>query len=148
AGNGWTSGMNFGYGFTPWVIAASGGGQHGAFIGDGGNIATVNNSAFGLFASGLPLTNMTVAFRGVSNSLPVGQSFKIVWRTGDIGFSNYNFAGFSLRTGNATASTSDYITGERFSLFYHGGGGNTNAQNDITLRDGLGEAYAPAPGVT
>ena len=148
AGGIWSSGMNFGFGFLPWVIATAGAGQQGAFVGDGGNIATTNNSAWGLFASGLPLTNMAVAFRGFSNALPIGVPFKLEWRTGDIGFNPYNFAGFSLRTGNANSSTLDYTTGERFSLFYRGGGTNGSGRDDVQIRDGSGEGYAPAPGVT
>jgi hypothetical protein len=148
AGGTWTSGMNFGYGFLPWVIQTSGPASQGSFIGDGGNIATVSNSAWGLYANGQPLTNTAVAFRGFSNSLPVGMSFKLEWRTGVIGYNPYNFAGFSLRTGNASASTADYTNGESFAFFYRGGGlDNTNAQDDVTIRDGSGEAYAPAPGV-
>jgi MBG domain (YGX type)/Immunoglobulin domain len=148
AGGTWSNGMNFGYGFVPWVIQTSGPATQGSFIGDGNNIATISNSAWGLYADGQPLTNMAVAFRGFSNSLPIGESLKLEWRTGDIGFNTYNFAGFSLRTGNASGSTADYTAGEQFAFFYHGGGDNTNAQDDVTIRDGSGERYAPAPGVS
>jgi hypothetical protein len=148
AGGNWTGGMNFGYGFAPWVIQTSGPAIQGSFIGDGGNIATISNSAWGLFANGQPLTNVALAFRGFSNSLPVGMSFKLEWRTGDIGFNSYNFAGFSLRTGNVTDPNASYTAGEQFAFFYQGGGLNTNAQDDVMIRDGSGERYAPAPGVS
>ena len=71
-----------------------------------------------------------------------------LWRAGDIGYSNYNFAGFSLRTGNTSISSVDYTNGERFSFFYRGGGFDTNAQDNVFIRDGAGENYAPAPGIS
>jgi hypothetical protein len=141
AGGTWASGMDFGFGLQPWVIARSGTAHQGAFIGDGGNIATTNNSAWGLYANGTP-TNLAVAYRGFSNSVPVGMAFKLQWRSGSIGNNPYNFAGFSLRTGNASATTSDYSAGERFSFFYQGGG-----QDNARIRDGSGTLYAPAPGI-
>src|ERR1041385_2121413 len=94
AGNVWTNGMNLGSGFVPWAILASGPGQQAVFVGDGGSIATTNNSAWGLHAFGTP-TNLAVAFRGFSNFLPIGEAFKIKWRSGDFGTNGYSFAGVS-----------------------------------------------------
>jgi len=143
----WMSGQNFGYGFLPWIIRTNGPGSQGTFIGDGGNIATTNNSAWGLYAYGQPLTNTVVAYRGLSNSLPIGLALKLEWRSGYIGTNDYNFAGFSLRSGNASSSTADLPNGERVAFFYRGAGSAVNAMDDIIIRDGSGENYAPAPGV-
>src|SRR5207249_10402364 len=114
----------------------------------GGGIVSSSNGAWALHAYGTPLTNLVVASRGFSNSLAIGQTFKLQWRAGDIGYSNYNFAGFSLRTGNTSISSVDYTNGERFSFFYRGGGFDTNAQDNVFIRDGAGENYAPAPGIS
>jgi hypothetical protein len=143
----WTSGQNFGYGFLPWNIQTNGFASQGAFIGDGGNIATANNSAWGLYAYGQPLTNTVVAYRGLSNSLPVGLALKLEWRSGYIGTNDYNFAGFSLRSGNASSSTADLQTGEEMAFFYRGAGSTVNPMDNVIIRDGTGENYAPAPGV-
>ena len=100
AGNTWTNGMNLGFGLLPWVLTSAGPAHQGSLIGGGGNIATTNDSAWGLYAFGVP-TNWAVAFRGFSNSLPVGMAFKLQWRSGGIGNNPYNFAGFRSRTGDA-----------------------------------------------
>ncbi len=143
----WTSGQNFGFGFLPWVIRTNGPANQGAFIGAGGSIALVDGSVWALYANGQPFTNTAVAFRGLSNSLPVGLAFKLEWRSGYIGTNSLNFAGFSLRSGNASDSTADLATGEQMAFFYRGSADTTNPMDDAIIRDGTGENYAPAPGV-
>jgi|GEM_PF-2703475 len=146
AGGAWSNAMNFGFGFQPWVITTGGPGVQHSAIGDGGNIATTNNSAWALYAGGFVSGSQAVAYRGFSNSLPRGMAFKLDWRSDNFGYSADSFAGFSLRTGNASASTADYTNGERFCFFYHGY--SEVGQDDVTLRDGSGEHYLPLPGVT
>jgi hypothetical protein len=146
-GGTWMTGQNFGFGFLPWVIRTNGPANQGAFIGAGGSIALVDGSVWALYANGQPFTNTAVAFRGLSNSLPVGLAFKLEWRSGYIGTNSLNFAGFSLRSGNASDSTADLATGEQMAFFYRGSADTTNPMDDAIIRDGAGENYAPAPGV-
>src|SRR4051812_25806283 len=66
AGNTWTNGENLGSGFTPWVLTNTvnnGGNFSGFFIGDGGPIATINDSSFGMYANGSSGANASVAYR-------------------------------------------------------------------------------------
>jgi len=69
-------------------------------------------------------------------------AFKLQWRSGSFGNNPDSFAGFSLRTGNASVTTADYTTGERVSFFYQAGG-----QDRARTSDGSGTLYA-APGIT
>ncbi|MDW8311038.1 MAG: Ig-like domain-containing protein, partial [Verrucomicrobiales bacterium] len=130
AGNTWTNGMNFGFGFQPWVLVKTNvGGYSGHFIGNGGPIATINNSAWGLYGNGTVTNtsspgNAAVAFRAFSNSLPANAVFKIKWRNLGIGGDlnpPYHIGGFALRNGNANASVDDYFTGVRLAFYYIGG---------------------------
>lgn len=130
AGNTWTNGMNFGFGFGPWILVTTNvGGYSGHFIGNGGPIATTNNSAWGLYGNG-PVTNASspgnaaVAYRAFSNALPANAVFKIKWRNLGIGGSAtppYHIGGFALRNGNASATVDDYFTGVRLGFYYIGG---------------------------
>lgn len=130
AGNVWTNGMNLGFGFQPWVLVKTNvGGYSGHFIGNGGPIATINNSAWGLYGNGTVTNtsspgNAAVAYRGFSNALPANAVFKIKWRNLGIGGDlnpPYHQGGFALRNGNANATVEDYLTGVRFAFYYIGG---------------------------
>jgi hypothetical protein len=130
AGNVWTNGMNLGFGFGPWtLVTANVGGYAGHFIGNGGAIATANNSAWGLYGNG-PVTNTAssgnaaVAYRAFSNALPANGVFKIKWRNLGIGGDlnpPYHQGGFALRNGNANATVDDYFTNVRLAFYYFGG---------------------------
>lgn len=130
AGNVWTNGMNMGFGFGPWVLVTTNvGGYSGHFIGNGDAIATINNSAWGLYGNGTVTNpsspgNAAVAFRAFSNALPANGVFKIKWRNLGIGGSltpPYHLGGFALRNGNASSTVEDYFTGVRFAFYYIGG---------------------------
>ncbi|EEF58129.1 hypothetical protein [Pedosphaera parvula] len=165
-------GVNFGYGFTPWVVltnstaspATGGRGFTTTFngtplpaissptnysnldpnLGPVGSPPGNNNSAhvWGLFANGNGI-NTTVAYRGFSNSLDTTVAFKLDFASQNIGSSSSKFAGFFLRNGNATNSTSDYATGLRFAFYYVGGGSNS-----FVFWDGNGVQYIGIPFTT
>ncbi len=135
--------VNFGFGFTPWVVATNGPGSHGFFTtrnaaSPGGVLPLIssptntvdapgnNNSAhvWGLFANGTG-NNAAVMYRGFANSLTTNVVFKLDWECIGIGNTANNLGGFALRNGNSTNGTSDYLTGQRFAFYYVGGGANT-----------------------
>ncbi|MDB6124128.1 MAG: hypothetical protein JWQ71_3121 [Pedosphaera sp.] len=133
AGNTWTNGENLGFGFTPWVLTNTvnnGGNFSGFFIGDGGAIATTNNSSFGMYANGSSGANASVAYRGFTNALTTNVVFKIKWRNQGIGNATSHRGGFNLRSGN---DTSDIEAGARFDFYYIGG-----VADSFVISDGNG----------
>src|SRR6267378_8647873 len=131
---------NGGFGFTPWSFLKAGPGFQGFYVGNPGTIG-VSNKSWGMYANNTP-TNFAVAYRGFTNGIPANGVFRIKWQTHGIGGADYNFGGFSLRTGNANASINDYTNGERMAFFYRGG---TPAGDDASLRDAAGEYNLPYP---
>ena len=129
---------NGGYGFMPWVFTKQGSDFQGFYIGNPSGIST-NASAWGMYANGPSGTNAAAAYRGFSNSLPVNAVFTLRWSNHGIGGAGHQ-GGFSLRNGNANASTADTETGYRFDFYYAGGG-----LNSFALRDGNGPAYVNLP---
>ncbi len=135
----WTNGMNTGFGWlSPWVLLQTvRDDTHQVYAGfynkNGGNIATSNNSSWGMYANGnfngqTPLykgTNKAVACRQFP-SLNTGEVFKIQWLSKGIasGGTTNNRGGFSLRNGMATSSYLDYDTGARFDFYFAAGGGS------------------------
>jgi len=109
AGNysgGWTNGANGGIGFSPWVLASSGGtgGFGGNFIGDptSAGITGMGTQAFGQFAN----TNGTGAFanadRPFSSAMSVGDTFSFQWAINwDSEGGNKGFHLYSGGTGGA-----------------------------------------------
>jgi hypothetical protein len=136
---GFTNGMNTGFGWTsPWILLQTlRDNTHqnyaGFYNGNGSNIATTNNSSWGLFANGnydgqTPLyngTNKAVACRGFS-SLATNTVLELQWQSKGIaaGGTTNNRGGFALRNGMATNSFLDYDTGSRFDFYYAAGGGS------------------------
>ena len=139
ASQSWTNGMNTGYGWnTPWVLLQTvRDNTHknyaGFYNGNGGNITTVNNSSWGMYANGnyngqTPLyngTNKAVAVRGFP-SLATNQVFKIQWQCKGVasGGTTNNRGGFALRNGIATNTFLAYDTGSRFDFYFAAGGGS------------------------
>jgi polygalacturonase len=135
----WTNSLNTGYGWlSPWVLLQTvRDDTHkvyaGFYNGNGSNIATTNNSSWGMYANGnyngqTPLyngTNKAVACRQFP-SLTTSQVFKIQWQCKGVasGGTANNRGGFSLRNGMATSSYLDYDTGARFDFYYAAGGGS------------------------
>ena len=141
----WTNGMNLGSGFGPWTLDQTGTfpptSYTGFFIGHGGTIASTNGNVWGIYANGSSLNNAAVAYRGFSNSLAPATVFKIKWQTYGISTTSPNsVGGFSLRNGDATNSTGDLLTGNRFGFYYAGGGSDS-----FVIDDGSGVVYAGIP---
>jgi hypothetical protein len=162
-------GVNFGYGFTGWTVMTNttgspvSGGRGFTTTRNGTPLPAIsspinysnldtnlgpvgippgnNNAAhaWGLFANGNGI-NTTVAYRGFSNSLDTTVAFKLDFESQGIGSSSTKFGGFYLRNGNATSSTSDYLTGHRFAFYYIGGGSNS-----FVYWDGNGVQYIGIP---
>src|ERR1035437_1155630 len=147
AGNvGWYFGTpantNGGFGFTPWVFTKQGTAFEGFYIGNGnqiGKVISTNGNAWGMYAHG-GIGDAAAAYRGFSNSLPVNAVFTIRWLNRGIGTSSTHQGGFSLRNGNANASTADTEAGSRFDFYYIGGG-----QDSFSILDGNGPAYVGLP---
>ena len=155
-------GVNFGFGFTPWVVRTNGPNSHGFFSTRSANPlpaissptnfvdAPGNNTnahVWGLFANGgsAPNFNSAVMYRGFSNSLDTTVAFKIDWENIGIGNTANNLGGFVLRNGNATNSTSDYLTGQRFAFYYIGGGANSFVYWDGNSVNTIGIPFASNP---
>jgi hypothetical protein len=162
-------GVNFGFGFTPWVVltnstASPAGGGRGftttrngsplpviasptnyvnldPLAGPAGSAPGNNGNAhvWGLFANGNGI-NTTVAYRGFSNSLDTTVAFKLDMEFQNIGSASSQFSGFWLRNGNTTNATSDYLTGHRFAFYYIAGGSNS-----FVFWDGNGVQYIGVP---
>ena len=113
ASRAWTNGMNTGYGWaTPWILFQTPRNNTqknyaGFYNNNGNNIATTNNSSWGMYANGnsghSPLyggTNKAVACRGFA-SLATNQVFEIQWQSKGIasGGTADNRGGFALRNG-------------------------------------------------
>jgi polygalacturonase len=144
---GWTNGMNTGFGWTsPWILLQTvrddaHQNYAGFYNNNGSNIATTNNSSWGMYANGnyngaTPFyngTNKAVAFRGFA-ALTTNQVFKIQWLCKGIasGGTTNNRGGFTLRNGMTTNSYLNYNTGSRFEFYYAAGGGS------FLIRDGNG----------
>jgi hypothetical protein len=145
----WTNGANAGFGFQPWAIATNGPDFHGTYINGPTNpayaIATFTNSlgtnyadTWGLFANGTNDINETVAFRGFSNPLGTN-TFTVRWGAKGSGSQNtlnsgtvHGYSGFTLRNGNVTNSTADFVTGAQLYLFFRDG----NSPSTLYLWDG------------
>ena len=139
ASQSWTNGQNTGSGWTsPWVLLQTvrddtHQNYAGFYCNNGGNIATTNNSSWGMYANGnyngaTPLyngTNKAVAFRGFP-SLTTNQVFKIQWLCKGVasGGTTNNRGGFALRNGMTTNSYLNFDTGARFDFCYEAGGGS------------------------
>jgi polygalacturonase len=153
----WTNGINSGFGWlSPWVLLQTvrddtHKNYAGFYNNNGSNIATTNNSSWGMYANGnyngqTPLyngTNKAVACRQFP-SLTTSQVFKIQWQCKGIasGGTTNNRGGFSLRNGMATNSYLDYDTGARFDFYYAAGGGS------FLIRDGNGITATGIPFMT
>lgn len=154
-----SGGLNYGFGFKPWVMATNGPNSHGFFTTH--NVGTApapaiasptnccdapgnNNSqhVWGLFANGGSVNgaNWSVAYRGFSNSLDTTVVFKLQFQTDGIG-GTANSAGFVLRNGNATNGVSDYRTAQRFSFYYISGGSNSFAIWDGNSVNNIGVPF-------
>jgi hypothetical protein len=130
-GEGWNTG-NGGYGFGPWIVLdeATEGGAAGNFVATAaGNIylneiqTGPNGQAWAMYANnagGPEYFQQVAAFRGFTDGpLLTGQSFTIRLEHGSV--DPGGTLGFTLRTGNATASANDYNTGARFEFGFLGG---------------------------
>ena len=153
----WTNGLNTGFGWlTPWVLMQTvRDNTHqnyaGFYNGNGTNIATTNNSSWGMYANGnyngvTPLyngTNKAVAFRSFP-SLTTNQVFKLQWLSKGIasGGTTNNRGGFALRNGMTTNSYLDYDTGSQFDFYFAAGGGS------YLIRDGNGITATGIPFTT
>jgi len=135
----WTNGSNGGTGFSPWTLTGSGvlgSNTNGYFIGSSTNNAAdaspgidVGGKSWGMYAND---NNFTAAYRGFSNSVPVGGTVKLDM---DNGYINTGFSdGFVLRNGNVTGSYSNYNTGVRFEFLYLGG----DSSNSYKVVDAAG----------
>lgn len=131
----WTNGANAGTGFTAWAITTNGPDFHGTYlqslnvpafvIATPTNVlGTNNNDVWGLFANGTNGINETTVYRGFSNSLG-SNTFKIQWGSRGAGVSAvtgqgnvHGWAGFTLRNGNTTNSSSDFQTGTRLYFYF------------------------------
>jgi hypothetical protein len=129
---------NGGFGFNPWVFRRGGSGAQGYFVGTGDTIASASNTYWGMYANsggGSSLDNVAVAYRAFTNSMQPNTVFKIKWHTKGISPSNPAArGGFSLRNGNANATTNDFDTGSRFDFHYVGA-----APDSFLLADSSGE---------
>ncbi len=140
-----TNRLSFGYGFTPWVLffTNSTAGKSGFTIVNGGPIGSGNgttNSAFGLFANSGSFNAVATAFRGFSNSLPVGNVFKLQWMTTGVGGAG-SVGGFNLRNGNDTVNTNWIMDPNMRFAFYYAGGGS----NSFSIYDGNSFNYISVP---
>ncbi len=147
----WTNGANQGFGFTPWVFLVGGPNSHGHYIGNGftmGQNTNVNgtnytNCAFGLYANGNTGTNQSIACRGFSSPLGTN-TFKIQWASKGAGNNQivtngvtntvHGWCGFTLRNGNATNNSGDFITGVRMYFYFLDG----NSPSTLYVWDGNG----------
>jgi len=129
--SGWGTGSNGGTNFGAWTMQSSGGsgGFAGTFTDNGpagDDQISVGNKSWGTFANGSSDFQAAIAYRGWSQPLSVGQSFKVSMDNGGIQNSETvaGSAGFSLRNGNASANTGDYNNNERFEFYFVGGDSN------------------------
>src|ERR1017187_4311832 len=129
---------NGGYGFTPWVFTKAGSDYEGFYVGNPSGIST-NGNAWGMYANGPTLNNAAAAYRGFSNSLPVNSVFTIRWSNQNISGAGHQ-GGFSLRNGNANASTAHTETRTRCDFYYVGGG-----LNSFSISEGNGPSYVGLP---
>ena len=155
--------INFGFGFTPWVVETNGPSSHGFFTtrnaaSPGGALPVIssptnsvdapgNNGTahvWGLFANGTGANNATM-YRGFSNSLSAGVVFKLNWESIGIGSSINDLGGFVLRNGNSTNGAGDYYTGQRFSFYYIGGGANSFVYWDANGPQPINIPFASTP---
>ncbi len=100
-GGGWTSGTNFGSGFTDWFLTSddnAGAGFAGSFVDDStdgaGDINTGTNQSFGLFANS-DAGATSSAIRSFSSALSINDQFEVDLA---LNFDNGN-KGFNLRNG-------------------------------------------------
>ena len=119
ASQSWTNGQNTGSGWTsPWVLLQTvrddtHQNYAGFYCNNGGNIATTNNSSWGMYANGnyngaTPLyngTNKAVAFRGFP-SLTTNQVFKIQWLCKGVASGGTTNTCLSNRPGRSSAGSS------------------------------------------
>jgi fibronectin-binding autotransporter adhesin len=142
----WSSGLNGGYGFGPWVFVATSpfnGSGDGFFIGSSINNAGTNSPgidvkgfSWGMYAN---TGNTSTAFRAFNGPLQVGQSVLINMDNGYI--NTGNSVGFILRNGNATNATTDAGTGARFQFQYIG----NDASNSYKVVDSSGQQNIGMP---
>src|SRR5437867_4077062 len=125
---------NGGFVFNPWVFRRGGSGFQGFFVGNVDAIASPNGNFWAINANSASGDNVAVAYRSFTNALQVNTVFKIKWHTKGIGFSATHRGGFSLRNGNANATTNDFDTGARFDFHYVGGGSDS-----FLITDGSGD---------
>src|SRR5207302_6725358 len=110
-----------------------------------GSLMSTNNKFWGMYANGGSGDNVAVAYRGFTNSMPTNTVFKIKWRPRGIGFDATHVGGFSLRNGNATATTNDFDTGARFDFYYIGGGPDSYVFYDGNGVNYVGLGFGTAP---
>jgi hypothetical protein len=142
--NAWTSGSDGVQGFGPWVLTATSTNlsTDGFFIGsptnnvDGTNDINVVGSSWGMYANSNALA---VAYRAISNSVPVGGLLGIDMDNGYINASGT--VGFVLRNGNVTSSPTNYTTGGRLQFLYIGG----DASNSYKVVDSTGQQNIGVP---
>ena len=123
---GWSTGVNGGFGFGPWVMAdnnlPASNAYSGFFIGDCG-VASINvsNKSFGIYANGTGY-NYAAAYRSLSNALAVDKVLTLKFKNNNLDAGGV--AGFSLRSGTDFTQTNNFdtLTGNsRFSFYFLGG---------------------------
>jgi hypothetical protein len=150
----WTNGANQGFGFTAWAIITNGPDFQGTYITAPStfvidsltNVLGTNYSCiWGIFANGPTDVNATTAFRGFANSLGTN-TFKLQWGSrgaGSTATTNagtvHGMCGFSLRSGNATNTPSDFQTGAMFYLYFLDG----SSPSTLYILDGNGVQSVP-----
>jgi hypothetical protein len=152
----WTNGANQGYGYTPWVLLTNNsgpGGFEGWYINPPAPFANASftnvlgtnyTCVWGIYANGTNGGNMTTAFRGFSNTLGTN-TFKIQWGAREAGSTTtpsgtvHGWCGFTLRSGNAATSPSDFQNGVRFYLYFLDGA----SPSTLYVWDGNGVQSVP-----
>ncbi len=150
----WTNGANQGFGFTPWAIVTNGPDFQGTYIMSPGTfvinsvtnvLGTNYNCIWGVYANGPTDVNQTTAFRGFANSLGTN-TFKLQWGSRGAGSTTttnsgtvHGWCGFTLRTGNATNTPTDFQTGAMFYLYFLDG----NSPSTLYIWDGNGVQSVP-----
>ncbi len=132
----WVNGDNGGFGFAPWILSPTNNvgnagfftataTQNGNFPSGGGidttSAITTNPTSWGMYANTNGGNNVAIAYRAFTGgSLAVGQTFSIGMDNGYVD-ADGGAIGFVLRNGNDTSNKNN---GERFEVFFFGGGGD------------------------
>ncbi len=154
----WTNGANQGFGFTPWTFQTNGTDFQGDYITTGNvppfvidsitNVGGTNyTNVWGLFANGTNGINLSVAYRGFSNSLGTN-TFKLQWGSRGAGTTTVNnlgtqhgWCGFTLRNGN---DTTGFANGVQMYLYFLDG----NVPSTLYVWDGSANTVTSIPGTS